>query len=97
MKIFEEDCKLLELATIVLDQVFVWEEEDIRVLKTLVHVSVRHQLLISESLVCLVFLDLGHYLSWNEIHRLCYCLGDNELELSDCLIHVLSSLKRSHY
>jgi len=59
------------------------------------HIPVAHQLLIGKPLIGLLFLMLGHYLARDELNWLCYYLRDNELVMSDFLLHVRDSLQRS--
>jgi len=73
----------LKFTAIILDKVLVGEEEYVRVTQGLVHVPVAHQLLISKSLISLLFLMLGDNLGRYKVYRPCYCLGYDKLEMSD--------------
>jgi hypothetical protein len=50
------------------------------------NVSVSHELLVSETLVCFFFFMFRNDLSRGEIHRLSDSFGYNELKMSDFLL-----------
>ena len=62
----EKLCQSLKLAAIILDQVLVWEEENVGEFERLVDISMGHQLLVCKSLVCLFFLKFRVDLRWAE-------------------------------
>ena len=96
MQVLKKCRKALELPAIVLDQVLMREEQNIRVPQGLMHISMTHQLLIGESFIGLFFLMLRHECRGDEIHRLSDSLKKEKFEVPDFLLHEAYSLKGRH-
>lgn len=74
------------------------EEKDVRELERLVDIAMRHQLLVCEPLVCLVFLVPGVDFGGYELGRLRDSLGDYTFKVLDQIIEDGSSLQgRGHH
>ena len=58
------------------------------------HIPMAHELLIGKPLIGLLFLMLCDYLARDELYWLGHYLRDNELVMSDFLLHERDSLKR---
>ena len=82
----------LELATVILDEILVREEEYVGPLQRLVHIAMGHQLLVGESLICFLLLKTGVDLGWCEVGRLGHHFRYDALEMLDRLLQLRDPL-----
>lgn len=97
VQVLEQHRQALELAAVVLYQVLVREEQYVGELQRLVHITMRHQLLVQESFISLLLLmlsiDFGRY----EIDCVSHGFRYDKLVMPNSLLKNRNSLKRSYY